>query len=242
MQAAAHAKFTGGLGCCIATSGPGATNLTTGLLDAMLDRVPVLCLTGTKPREGMGYSEFQDVDQSRLFSGGGLHFSHTVASPDAFLPLLRDGIASALTSRTCVHMAVPVDVQAAMSPLPQKHFCASHANIAIKPRSIDCEILDAIVKTLRSEELNRIVIGVGTEARGAGPAILRLAEELHAPILTRLDGKGVVDELHPLGKLPFFLQNERPLLTCVIYSFRSMGGNWGPWKAWSRISGHHHRV
>ena len=79
-MAAAHAKMTGGLGVVIATSGPGATGLTTGLLEASMDRVPLLALTGMKPTAQLGYAEFQDVNQSRLFAGGGVEWSKDVSS------------------------------------------------------------------------------------------------------------------------------------------------------------------
>eukprot|EP00667_Euglena_gracilis_P032279 EG_transcript_49117 len=59
LAAAAYAKLKNGLGCCIGTSGPGASHLTTGLLDAALDRVSVLCLTGMKKSYVIGYSDFQ---------------------------------------------------------------------------------------------------------------------------------------------------------------------------------------
>jgi len=79
-MAAAHAKMTGGLGVVIATSGPGATGLTTGLLEASMDRIPLLALTGMKPTAQIGYAEFQDVNQSRLFAGGGIEWSKDVSS------------------------------------------------------------------------------------------------------------------------------------------------------------------
>ena len=112
LMAAAEAKLTGRLACCIATSGPGATNLTTGLVEAVQDRLPVVCLTGLKPRQSLHFAEFQDVDQSRLFAGGGVSFSVDVASPESLIPLLRDAVSTAVTRRTCVHLAIPVDVRA----------------------------------------------------------------------------------------------------------------------------------
>ena len=82
-MAAAHAKMTGGLGVVIATSGPGATGLTTGLLEATMDRVPLLAITGMKPTAQLGYAEFQDLNQSRLFAGGGIDWSKDVSSANA---------------------------------------------------------------------------------------------------------------------------------------------------------------
>jgi acetolactate synthase-1/2/3 large subunit len=86
IMAAAHAKLTGGLGVVIATSGPGATNLVTGLMETVLDGVALLAITGLKPTAVLGYSEFQDVDQSRLFSAAGLEWSKDATSSEAAYP------------------------------------------------------------------------------------------------------------------------------------------------------------
>lgn len=204
-MAAAHAKLTGGLGCVIATSGPGATNLTTGLIEALLDRVPLLAITGLKPTAVMGYSEFQDVNQSRLFAGAGLEWSKDAASPDAVLPLLRDAVTTALTRSTCAHLAIPVDIQASPSPLPLRHFCASHSHLSIAPPRVDPKYIDEAASTLvgnPKDNQPRNVIAVGLRAvyfPGIGQAILDLAEALNAPVVTRLHAKGVVDESHPLS-------------------------------------------
>jgi thiamine pyrophosphate-dependent acetolactate synthase large subunit-like protein len=208
-MAAAYAKLTGELGVVIATSGPGATNLTTGLMEAVLDRVPLLAITGLKPTAVMGYSEFQDVAQSRLFAAAGLPFSKSAASASAVIPLLRDAVATALTQRSAAHLAIPVDIQAAPSPLPLKHFCASHAHLRLQQPALNLDSIRPAARTLvvggEHHEYHppRTVIAVGhmaqlTDSR-MSRAILDLAESLNAPVLTRLDAKGAVDESHPLA-------------------------------------------
>lgn len=202
LMAAAHAKLTGELGCCIATSGPGATNLTTGLFDAQLDEVPMIAITGLKPRAGLGYSEFQDFPQSRMFQSGGLPFSLDVASPEALAPLMRDGVAKALTMRTCVHLAVPVDIQAGSCPQPIKEFCAASARSHLNFPDVHDYVLDNVVSELQVAGVaggSRIVIGIGHRCVDAGPDILKLAELIRAPVFTRLDAKGCVNECHPLA-------------------------------------------
>lgn len=69
---AAHAKLHGTLGCCIATSGPGAAHLLSGLVDADQDRVPLLCITGMKSSDHVRYADFQDIDQASIFRMAGL--------------------------------------------------------------------------------------------------------------------------------------------------------------------------
>ena len=208
LMAAAATKLTGycRLGCCIATSGPGASNLVTGLLDAQMDRVPMIAITGTKPRSDAAHSEFQDIDQSRLFSAGGLAYSVTVMDPLQLVAVMRDAVAIALTQRACVHVAVPVDIQGMEISAPS-HLCSAQPE-AIRARAAgarpNSEKLDAVVERLANKN-ERIVIAVGLDARHAvadpqecSNEILALAQLLHSPVVTRLDAKGAIDESHPL--------------------------------------------
>ncbi|CAK9110492.1 unnamed protein product [Durusdinium trenchii] len=202
LMAAAYAKLTGRLAVCVATSGPGASNLTTGLLDALQDQCPMIAITGLKPRAGIGYSEFQDLQQSRMFAAGGLPMSLDVHSADALVPLLRDGVAKALTLRTTVHLGVPVDVQAAESPVPLKPFCAADVRDDVEHGASHSFAIKNVASELRAAAergAGRCVIACGHRAVGAGEEILKLAERIHAPVLTRLDAKGVVNEAHPLA-------------------------------------------
>mmetsp|Transcript_67957 Transcript_67957/g.189829 ORF Transcript_67957/g.189829 Transcript_67957/m.189829 type:complete len:748 (+) Transcript_67957:66-2309(+) len=201
LMAAAHAKLTGSLAVCIATSGPGATNLTTGLLEADLDQLPLLALTGLKPREGLGYSEFQDVDQSRLFAGGGISHSVNVASPAGFVPILRDAVAKAVTGYTCVHIAVPVDVQAAKCPVPLMPLTAADAIAKMRMSMVDTSAIEEVAHDLHEATRlggGRVLTAIGKRCIGFAPEIMKLAERLCSPILTRLDAKGCCDESHPL--------------------------------------------
>ena len=202
LMAAADSKLTGAsrLSACIATSGPGASNLTTGLLDAQLDKVPMIAITGTKPRADTAHSEFQDIDQSRLFAAGGLAYSVTVADPLQLVAVMRDAVAIALTQRVCVHVAVPVDIQGMMIQAPE-HLCSASPSAIRKRTWLAYSNPAAIGEVAARLKVpgERIVIAVGLDARGAGAEIVRLAEALDAPIVTRLDAKGVVDESHPLS-------------------------------------------
>lgn len=139
LMAAADAKLRLGLAACIATSGPGASNLVTGLLDAHLDRVPLIAITGTKPRSDLAHSEFQDIDQSRLFAAGGLSYSVTVSDPLQLVAVMRDAVATALTHHCCVHVGVPVDIQGALLSAPE-HLCS--ANPAEMKRRVEAQIGD----------------------------------------------------------------------------------------------------
>ena len=122
--------------------------------------------------------------------------------------MLRDAVATALTRRTCAHIAIPVNIQAAKSPLPLKNFCASHADLRIRSPIVVPKLLDATAETLvgkADEPAPRNIIAVGLRAvptddsTDMSSIILELAEALNAPVLTRLHAKGVVDETHPLS-------------------------------------------
>lgn len=163
-MAAAHAKLTGNLGVVIATSGPGATNLVTGLMEGLLDRVPMLAITGMKPTAQLGYAEFQDVNQGRLFAGAGIEWSKDAANPAGVIPLLRDAVTTAITKRTCAHLAIPVDIQGAPSPLHLKPFCAKHSAIRAHPPNIDKDLIQTTAKALVGDNVNNIprnIIAVG---------------------------------------------------------------------------------
>jgi len=197
--AAAHAKLTGRLGCCVATSGPGATHLLSGLIDADQDRVPLLCLTGMKSLGKTRHSDFQDIDQTSVFRMAGLALSEEVAHIDQLLPLTRNAFTAAITSNRCAHLAIPVNVQAA-SIEARTHFCLGTA-FQQSPHSASSVIVEALVMALRSEiKANRhVMIACGYRAHNLGDLVERIAELMHAPVLTSFDGKGTVDEHHPLS-------------------------------------------
>lgn len=218
---AAHAKLHGTLGCCIATSGPGASHLLSGLIDADQDRVPLICITGMKSTDHIRFADFQDIDQSSIFRMAGLAFSETVSHigksllcscfrctqiltilfvPGQLLPLTRNAFTVAASSNRCAHLAVPINVQQ-QTVRARTHFCLGtvyQANLCVPATQLQ---LDTLIMALRTEiESDRhVLIACGYRANGFGKYIERLAELLHAPMLTSYDGKGTVDENHPLS-------------------------------------------
>jgi len=209
LAASAEAKLTGRLAVCVATSGPGASHLTTGLIDALQDRVPVLAITGMKATRAVDLSEFQAIHQEELFRAAGLPFSKVVMSQDAVPAMLRNAIAVAIREKTAVHLAVPVDLQAKQVTLPPLHRQLGHM-AHLEYQSSDTRIHKA-ARALADPAL-RVVIAIGNQAplelaastpthalqQSPQSAYVRLAETLNAPIVTQLDSKGIVDERHPL--------------------------------------------
>jgi len=222
LAAAAQAKLTGKLSCCVATSGPGATNLTTGLVAAAKDKVRVIAITGMKLSWKVDHADFQDCDQTDIFRSGGLQFSSTVMNKAAVVPLLRNAIAVAYEQHTAVHLAIPEDIQAETlirqaTGKGGQLFMNLHRLASVHPAGLrygydansgDVESVcpralkeaACVLNNARSPEQPRprIIIGVGSMATGASEAILQLAEYLNAPIVTQLDAKGMVNESHPL--------------------------------------------
>ncbi|MBI3268382.1 MAG: thiamine pyrophosphate-binding protein [Planctomycetes bacterium] len=203
LAASAHAKLTGELGVCMATAGPGATNLITGLVDAHVDRAPVLALTGVVPTWKQSRSGFQDIDGARLFAGC---LSHSLACghPDQLPILLRECVSHALQGRAAVHLAIPHDIQTVAVSPEDARFRTTEPLGSPAPEPAPLEWLEAAVPSLNA--FSRKVIVVGGRAVGAGAAIEALAQRFKAPILSSMDAKGIIDESHPcsLGVLGVF--------------------------------------
>ena len=195
LAASALSKLTGGLGVCMATAGPGASNLLTGLLDAQLDRAPVLAITGMYPVWTQTRGGFQDIDQARML-GTVIGKSVTCNHPDQLPVLLRDCVGTATQERTVVHLAIPVDVQSVALDDNDPRFDVAHQYpepLLLQPPP------DPAVELVAGdiESLGDVVVVVGPRALGAGEVIERLAVKLGAAIISTLDAKGIIDESHP---------------------------------------------
>jgi thiamine pyrophosphate-dependent acetolactate synthase large subunit-like protein len=205
MAAGAHARLTGELGVCVATSGPGALNALCGVVDSDLDRAPVLAITGQVPTAQVGHWDFQDVDQAQLY-GAVLADSASCSHPGQLAALLRNFVGRAAQQQRAVHLALPSDLLEAEIAPGDARF---RLDPALLPRALvlmppPAPAFDLVARELEGFRLPVIVLG--RRAAGCGPAIEQLAEQLGAPIITSLDGKGIVDESHPhvLGVLGIF--------------------------------------
>ena len=118
--ACAHAKFTGEVGVCIATSGPGAVQLLNGLYDAKLDHAPVLAIVGQQQRMSLGAEWLQEVDLHNLFKDVAGEFVQTCMAPQQARHLIDRGMRIAAASRTVTAIIVPVDVQHADHEEPER--------------------------------------------------------------------------------------------------------------------------
>jgi pyruvate dehydrogenase (quinone) len=197
-MACAYAKWTGRLGCCLATTGPGGVHLLNGLYDAKFDRAPVLAITGLPYHDLLQTSTQQDIDHVRLFQDVA---EHTTAITGAAQVEQATALAcrTALARKGVTHLAIPIDVQDqtidADSPSPRNKAGATRADatarIAPSPQDIDAalDILNAGRK---------IAILAGQGASRARAELLHTADLLAAPIAKALLGKAVFPDDHPL--------------------------------------------
>src|SRR4051812_33251287 len=110
-MACAHGKFTGEVGVCLATSGPGAIHLLNGLYDAKLDHSPVVAIVGQQDRASMGGEFQQEVDLANLFKDVAHEFVEMAMTPIQIRQLVDRAIRIALADRTVTCIIVPRDVQ-----------------------------------------------------------------------------------------------------------------------------------
>src|SRR5436853_7880203 len=133
-MATAHAKFTGGVGVCLATSGPGAIHLLNGLYDAKMDHQPVIAIVGQQARAALGGNYQQEVDLVSLFKDVAHEFVQMATDPAQIRHLVDRAIRIALDQRTVTCIIVPNDLasmKAAEAP-PHKHG-TTHSSVGYSP-------------------------------------------------------------------------------------------------------------
>lgn len=180
-------------GVCVATSGPGATNLVTGVATAFMDSSPVIALTGQVATHNLGNDAFQEADAFSLMMPVTKH-NFRVTDPKEFPETMKKAFLIAMTGRYGpVHIDIPTDIFSA--DISEEDM---NREVRIpKPKRNLSGLLDAI-KLLEKAERPTIMVGGGVTWSRAGPEIMRLAEMLMAPIVTTLMAKGSVPENHPL--------------------------------------------
>jgi pyruvate dehydrogenase (quinone)/pyruvate oxidase len=199
-MACAYAKYTGKLGACVATSGPGAIHLLNGLYDAKADNTPVIAITGTTYSDLMNSSYQQDVNLQQLFSDVTVYNS-MVTVPEQADMAVDIACRTALAQRGVSHLTIPIDVQERkLTGKYSRHNVAYHTSDAnVTETSPSHLLVDKAAKILNSG--NRVVILVGQGALQAGDEVIGVAKKLGAPVVKALLGKAVIpdDDIHSLG-------------------------------------------
>ena len=197
-MASAYAKYTGRLGVCLATSGPGAIHLLNGLYDAKLDNTPVVAITGRTYSDLMGSGYQQDVNQLQLFSDVTV-YNNMINKPEQAEMVVDMACRTALSQRGVSHFTIPIDVQEnILKGKYSKHKVPGHTS----DKLVNFEIMPSDQKILQdaADILNagkRIIIFVGQGAVNARKEILTIAEKLNAPIVKSLLGKAVIEDDNP---------------------------------------------
>ncbi|WNG86299.1 thiamine pyrophosphate-requiring protein [Mycobacterium sp. ITM-2016-00317] len=197
-MACGHAKYTGEVGVCLATQGPGAIHLLAGLYDAKLDRRPVVAMVGQIVSTALGSGYLQEVDLHPLFKDVCGQFVQTVFSPEQLPMALDNAMRTAIATSTPTCLIVPHDVQKASLPdeLPHSHGIvpsspiADHRHIVPPPQRLHeaADVLNAGRK---------VALLIGRGAAGAAGEIAQTVQALGAGVTASLLGKPVLDESAP---------------------------------------------
>ncbi|MBE7374538.1 thiamine pyrophosphate-requiring protein [Pseudomonas lopnurensis] len=195
-MASADAKFGGGLGVCIATSGPGAAHLLTGLYDARLDHMPVLAICGQQARTAMGAHYQQEIDLASMFKDVAGAFVQQAAAPAQVRHLIDRGIRTALAERTVAAIILPNDLQEeTYSDPPRSHGAVLSGIGYSRPKMVPYdEDLRRAAEVLNAGSKVAILVGAG--ALEATDEVIAIAERLGAGAAKALLGKAALpDEL-----------------------------------------------
>ncbi len=193
-MASAYAKFSGELGVCIATSGPGATHLVTGLYDARLDHQPVLALVGQQARRALGGHYQQEVDLASLFKDVAGNFVHQASAPAQVRHLVDRAARIALANKTVTAVILPNDLQEMpYETPPRKHGSVMSGVGYVAPRTVPHEIdLKRAASVLNAGK--RVAMLVGAGALGATDELIAVADRLGAGAAKALLGKAALPD------------------------------------------------
>jgi pyruvate dehydrogenase (quinone) len=211
LAACAHAKLTGKLGCCLATTGPGGIHLLNGLYDAKFDRAPVIAITGLPYHDLVDTFTQQDVDHNRLFADVA-EYTTRIMSAVHVDNVVALACRTAIGRRGVAHISIPIDVQEELldetehSPRNVPH----HVSFA-GAQSVRAPSLEDIERAVGVLDCGRkVAILAGQGALAARAELLQTAELLGAPIVKALLGKSVVPDAHPLTTGGIGLLGTRP--------------------------------
>jgi len=210
-MACAHAKFTGEVGVCLATSGPGAIHLLNGLYDAKLDHQPVVAIVGQTPRAALGGTYQQEVDLHSLFKDVAHEYVQTATTPEQMRHLVDRAMRIARAERTVTCIIVPGDVQQldAVEEPPDAHGTVHSSAGFVAPRVLPYD--DDLQRA--ADILNagtRVAMLVGAGALHATDEVVDVAETLGAGVAKALLGKAALPDDYPFVTGPIGLLGSKP--------------------------------
>jgi pyruvate dehydrogenase (quinone) len=193
-MAAAHAKFTGELGVCIATSGPGASHLITGLYDARMDHMPVLAIAGQQARAALGGHYQQELDLVSMFKDVAGAFLEQASVPEQVRHLVDRAVRTALAERKVTAIVLPNDLQDLPYEAPGRKHGTLHSGVGYRaPRLVPYDDqLKQAADVLNAGKKVAILVGAG--ALNATDEVIAIAEKLGAGVAKALLGKAVLPD------------------------------------------------
>ncbi|WP_128983534.1 thiamine pyrophosphate-requiring protein [Streptomyces roseicoloratus] len=210
LEAVGYAKFSGRVGVCAATSGPGAIHLLNGLYDAKLDHVPVVAIVGQTHRSAMGGSYQQEVDLMGLYKDVASDFCETVTVPQQLPNVIDRAMRTAMARRSVTAVVIPADVQELDYTPPEHAFKMVPSSLGMPsyaPVPGDADLARA-AEVLNAGEKVAILVGQG--ARGARREVMEAADRLGAGVAKALLGKDALDDDLPYVTGSIGLLGTRP--------------------------------
>jgi len=210
-MACSHAKFTGDLGVCMATSGPGAVHLLNGLYDAKLDHQPVVAIVGQQARSGLGGNYQQEIDLTSLFKDVASEYVQMAIEPAQIRHLIDRACRIALSERTVTAVIVPNDLQEqdAVEVPPRVHGTVHSGAGFERPTIMPSDgALDRAADVLNAG--SRVAMLVGQGALHASAEVAQVAELLGAGVAKALLGKAVLPDDLPYVTGSIGLLGTRP--------------------------------
>ncbi|MFD0856856.1 thiamine pyrophosphate-binding protein, partial [Actinomadura adrarensis] len=205
-MACGYAMFTGNLGFCFATAGPGAFNLFSGLAVAMSDSYPVLAVSGFADRKWTGYGSLNETsgvngtpDSQAMFAATTKKSFFLTDIADTF-DVFEEAVNIAFEGRPGpVHITVPEDLTERGNDVEQSRPVRLDVRPVLPDPARVEEMAADLAGAMNQGKSIVALVGFGAIRSGAGPAVRRLIERFQIPLLTTLDGKGIVPEGHPLS-------------------------------------------
>jgi len=208
--ASAHAKLTGEVGVCMATSGPGAIHLLNGLYDAKLDHQPVVAIIGQQKTFSLGSNYQQEVDLGVLFKDVASEFVQTCMKPGQARYLIDRAVQVAKASRSVTCVIFPADVQEeTFAEPPREHGVVYSSPNGVRPRVIPSEHdLARAAEVLNAGR--RVAMLVGQGAAKAADEVAEVADLLGCGVAKALNGRDVLPDDMPWVTGPIGLLGSKP--------------------------------
>jgi pyruvate dehydrogenase (quinone) len=208
--ACAHAKLTGEVGVCMATSGPGAIHLLNGLYDAKLDHAPVLAVVGQQQRMSLGGHYQQEIDLPVLFKDVASDFVQVCMTPEQMPHLVDRALRIALAQRSVTCLIVPADVQEMPIEQPPRAHGAIQTSLGYRAPVVfpEDDDLERAAEILNAG--SKVAMLVGQGARGAAAEVEEVADLLGAGVAKALNGRAVLSDDLPYVTGPIGLLGSKP--------------------------------